>query len=145
MTWLEGSSGATRGVMPAAMEPITVDPPPLLRRTVLRQQWNELAYFHWAYEPDVVQGLLPLGVTVDTFDGMAWVGLIPFEMCGVRLGPLPPLPGLGNFIEINVRTYVTDALGGRRVVLLPRRAAPGRRRRGPIGVRPPVFLGSRRP
>jgi uncharacterized protein YqjF (DUF2071 family) len=101
--------------MPSIVEPVAADPPPNLRRPVMRQQWNELAYFHWPYEPEVVQRLLPAGVTVDTFDGSAWVGLIPFEMCDVQLGPTPPLPWLGNFIEINVRTYVVDQLGRRAV------------------------------
>lgn len=81
----------------------------------MRQQWAELAYFHWAYEPEVVQRLLPAGITVDAFGGRAWVGLIPFEMRRVRLGPTPPIPWLGDFTEINVRTYVTDALGRRGV------------------------------
>lgn len=81
----------------------------------MSQQWAELAYFHWAYEPGTVQRLLPPGVTVDTCDGRAWVGLIPFEMRKVRLGPTPPIPWLGDFIEINVRTYVTDELGRRGV------------------------------
>lgn len=58
---------------------------------------------------------MPEGINVDTFDGRAWVGLIPFEMRRVRLGPTPPIPWLGDFIEINVRTYVIDALGRRGV------------------------------
>ncbi len=82
---------------------------------MLRQQWHELAYFHWPYEPHAVQTLLPPGVTVDTFDGAAWVGLIPFEMRRVRVGPTPPIPWLGSFIEVNVRTYVTDPNGRRAV------------------------------
>ena len=86
-------------------------PPTWNSRTVLRQQWQELAYFHWRYEPSEVQRLLPPGVTVDTFDGSAWVGLIPFEMRNVRVGPTPAIPWLGSFIEVNVRTYVVDALG----------------------------------
>ncbi len=98
-----------------AIEPVTADPPPLNGRTVLRQQWAELAYFHWRYDVDVVQRLLPEGVTVDTFDGSAWVGLIPFEMRNVQLGPTPPVPWLGSFIEINVRTYVVDSSGRRSV------------------------------
>ena len=52
---------------------------------------------------------------VDTFDGSAWVGLIPFEMRRVRLGASPPVPWLGTFLEINVRTYVVDELGRRAV------------------------------
>jgi uncharacterized protein YqjF (DUF2071 family) len=97
------------------VEPLTPIRPDWQRRTVLRQQWTELAYFHWAYEPSVVQRRLPRGVTVDTFDGSAWVGLIPFEMRDVRIGPTPPVPWLGSFIEINVRTYVVDELGRRAV------------------------------
>lgn len=96
-------------------EALTADPPPWTHRTVLRQRWSELAYFHWRYEPRVVQRLLPDGVHVDTFDGSAWVGLIPFEMRDVQLASTPPVPWLGSFIEVNVRTYVTDASGRRAV------------------------------
>lgn len=101
--------------MNSLLEAITADPPQREWRPVLRQQWSELAYFHWRYDPEVVQRLLPAGVYVDTFDGAAWVGLIPFEMRNVQLGPTPPVPWLGSFIEINVRTYVTDATGRRAV------------------------------
>ncbi len=97
------------------VEPVTADPPPWERRSVLRQQWTELAYLHWPYDPAVVQRLLPPDVTADTVDGRAWVGLIPFEMRNVQLGPTPPIPWLGSFIEINVRTYVTDSQGRRAV------------------------------
>lgn len=97
------------------VEEISPEPPVWDRRTVMRQRWEELAYFHWPYEPSEVQALLPDGLTVDTFDERAWVGLIPFEMRQVRLGPTPPVPYLGSFIEINVRTYVRDRLGRRSV------------------------------
>ncbi len=96
-------------------EPVVADPRPLSRRAILRQRWTELAYFHWAYDPSDVQRLLPAGVTVDTFDGTAWVGLIPFVMRDVQLGPAPAIPYLGTFVEINVRTYVVDPLGRRSV------------------------------
>lgn len=98
-----------------APEPVQPMPPELARREVLHQRWEELAYFHWAYEPEIVQRLLPDRVRVDTFDGRAWVGLIPFEMRRVQLGPTPPIPYLSHFIEINVRTYVVDEHGRRAV------------------------------
>ncbi len=101
--------------MSADIEAVTADPLEWTRRPVLRQRWTELAYFHWRYEPDAVQRLLPEGVRVDTFDGSAWVGLIPFEMRDVQVGPTPPFPWLGSFIEINVRTYVVDVHGRRAV------------------------------
>ena len=97
------------------LEPIHPHPPQLVRPAVLHQGWMELASFHWPYDPAIVQALLPDGVTVDTHDEQAWVGLIPFEMRRVRLGPTPPIPFFGDFIEINVRTYVTDRRGRRSV------------------------------
>ena len=96
-------------------EPITRAPAPWTRRTVLRQRWTELGFFHWPMPPDAVQQLLPGGLRVDVFDGQAWVGLIPFEMRDVRFGNGPVVPVLGSFIEINVRTYVVDAAGRRGV------------------------------
>ncbi len=53
-----------------------------------------------------LQSLLPLGLTVDTFEGKAYVGLIPFTMTGVRPILTPPLPWISAFHEVNVRTYV---------------------------------------
>lgn len=98
-----------------SVEQISPDPPRWDRRAVLRQRWSELAYFHWPYDPAVVQGMLPAGVRVDTFDGAAWVGLIPFEMRNVQFGRTPPMRRLGTFVEVNVRTYVIDELGRRAV------------------------------
>jgi uncharacterized protein YqjF (DUF2071 family) len=94
---------------------ITPDPPPLGARVVLRQRWDDLASFHWRYPVDVVAALLPPGLDVDVHDGSAWVGLIPFHMRAVRIGPGPVVPYLGSFVEINVRTYVRDAAGHRGV------------------------------
>ena len=39
---------------------------------------------------DVVQRLLPAGVEVDTFDGSAWVGLVPFHMDALGIATLTP-------------------------------------------------------
>jgi uncharacterized protein YqjF (DUF2071 family) len=70
------------------------------------QQWQDLSYIHWRYEPEEVKALLPPGVEVDTFDGSAWVGLIPFSMRNIGLPGMPPVPYFGSFPEVNVRTYV---------------------------------------
>lgn len=70
------------------------------------QQWRDLAYIHWRFEPAVVKELLPPGLEVDTFDGSAWVGLVPFSMRGITVPHMPPVPYFGSFPEINVRTYV---------------------------------------
>ena len=71
-------------------------------------QWNRITFLHWRYPPEVVRPFLPAGLTVDTCDGSAWVGLTPFLMEGVRPPGAPVLPWLSTFGEVNVRTYVRD-------------------------------------
>jgi len=51
--------------------------------------------------------LVPDQLTLDTFDGQCWVGVVPFRMSGIRGRGFPALPGLSRFPELNVRTYVT--------------------------------------
>ena len=80
--------------------------PAPVQRAVMVQQWRDLSYIHWRYDPAEVQALLPPGIEVDVFDGSAWVGLIPFSMKGIGLPGMPAVPYLGSFPEVNVRTYV---------------------------------------
>jgi uncharacterized protein len=84
----------------------TPDCPVPLRFAVMKQGWFDLVSLHWRYDPAEVAKILPDGLEVDTFDGSAWVGLIPFSMRGVGLPHLPGVPYLGSFPEVNVRTYV---------------------------------------
>jgi len=69
------------------------------------QDWLSLSLLHWPYEAEQVQRLLPRGLFVETFDGAAWVGLVPFRL-RVRIPGGPALPWLGVFPETNLRTYV---------------------------------------
>lgn len=77
------------------------------------QSWNRLTFLHWAYDPAVIQPLLPEGLTVDEYDGVAWVGLVPFRVDGLRLPYMRPVPWISSFPETNVRTYVRDPNGDR--------------------------------
>lgn len=72
----------------------------------MHQVWDNLLFAHWPYDPQVVRPLLPEGLELDTFDGQAWVALVPFRMRGIRLNGLPEVPGTNDFPELNVRTYV---------------------------------------
>ena len=81
------------------------------RYPVMRQQWAGLAFFHWRVDADVIAARLPDGLHVDTFDGSAWLGVVPFFMRRVRPVLLPPVPWLSWFLELNVRTYVYDDQG----------------------------------
>ena len=75
-------------------------------RPVMYQWWRNLAFLHWSFPVEVLRARVPFELEIDTFDGMAWVGLVPFTMTGVRPRGLPAVPGLSVFHELNVRTYV---------------------------------------
>jgi uncharacterized protein YqjF (DUF2071 family) len=79
------------------------------RPWIMTQQWHDLLFAHWAMEPENVRPLLPqpLRPFLDTFEGKAWVGVVPFWMSHVKFRGLPALAGLSTFPEMNVRTYVT--------------------------------------
>jgi uncharacterized protein YqjF (DUF2071 family) len=84
--------------------------PFVVRRPVMLQRWGRLTFLHWRYQAGAVQSLLPPGLTVETFDGSAWVGLVPFRMTVGAPGGAT-LPWASRFCETNVRTYVRDQEG----------------------------------
>jgi uncharacterized protein YqjF (DUF2071 family) len=80
--------------------------PPPTGRTAMRQRWSNLLFLHWPVPIEVLRPSVPGSLEVDTFEGVAYVGLVPFTMSGVRPTWAPAVPGLSNFHEVNVRTYV---------------------------------------
>ena len=82
-----------------------------LRSLVMEHAWRELLFLHWKFDPSLVQSRLPAGMRVDTFQDQAWVGVVPFLMRDIRPRWLPAVPGISNFHEWNVRTYVIDERG----------------------------------
>jgi hypothetical protein len=137
----------------------------------MAQSWVDLLFAHWPVPVSAIRPLIPAGLEVDTFGGSAWVGVVPFAMRGVRFRTLPPIPGMSSFLELNVRTYVTDGrragvwflsldadsalaiAGARRWMGLPYHHARIERREEGAGWRfesdradtPAVFRGSWRP
>jgi uncharacterized protein YqjF (DUF2071 family) len=85
--------------------------PPPQRSPVLRMIWSELLFLHWRVAPEKLRAAIPRELEIETFDGSAWLGVVPFRMSGVRLRGCPALPGTTEFPELNVRTYVRH--GGR--------------------------------
>ena len=74
---------------------------------IMAQSWHDLLFAHWPVDAAILRSHIPADLAIDTFDGQAWLGIIPFSMTGVRLRWTPPVPGLSAFPELNVRTYVT--------------------------------------
>src|SRR5881628_1092670 len=73
---------------------------------VMFQNWHHLLFLHWEVPAEELQRLIPGELTIDTFEGIAYVGLVPFTVTGVRPILTPPLPWISSFHEVNVRTYV---------------------------------------
>jgi uncharacterized protein len=98
------------------VEPVTPTAPRPAGRTVFTQGWRDLAFLHWAVEPDRVLPLLPPGTRPDEHDGATYVGLVPFRMRRIGIAGGPGLPWVGSFLETNVRLYSVDEQGRRGVV-----------------------------
>lgn len=88
-------------------ELVTPEAPILRWPRMLRQNWINLSFLHWAVEPDSIAHLLPPGIEPDTFEGRTFVGVVPFQMSL-----------FGTFLETNVRLYSVDRTGRRGVFFL---------------------------
>lgn len=76
-------------------------------RPAMLQTWSDLLFLHSRVAASTIQSMLPEGLVVETFDGDAWLGFVPFRMSNIRPRTLPALPWLSAFCETNIRTYVT--------------------------------------
>jgi uncharacterized protein len=72
----------------------------------MRQNWGRLLFIHWPIPVELLRPMIPAQLSIDTFDGSAWIGVVPFTMWGIRASFLPAIPGTSAFNELNVRTYV---------------------------------------
>lgn len=81
---------------------------------IMKQTWEDLLFLHWSVDQSWLQSMLPSPLEVDTFDGKAWIGIVPFEMTHIRFKGLPSVPFASRLLELNVRTYVK--YGGQRGV-----------------------------
>ena len=73
---------------------------------VMHQNWHHLLFLHWEVPENELRKLVPSGLDIDTFEGKAFVSLIPFTVTGTRPLMTPPVPFLSDFHEVNLRTYV---------------------------------------
>ncbi|ADB31918.1 conserved hypothetical protein [Kribbella flavida DSM 17836] len=97
-------------------EAVSADAPALPRPRLLRQDWLDLSFLHWAVEPSAIAHHFPPGTAPDSFEGLSYVGLVPFRMANIGFPRGPAL--LQGFLETNVRLYSVDATGRRGVVFL---------------------------
>ncbi|CAE7762588.1 yqjF, partial [Symbiodinium microadriaticum] len=58
------------------------------------QRWRSLLFMHWAVPIELIRRWVPKRLEIDLYDGLAYVGLVPFAMEGVRNAWWPPFTGL---------------------------------------------------
>lgn len=73
---------------------------------IMAQTWTDVLFAHWPVAAGRLRPLVPEALLLEEFDGFAWVGIVPFQLTGLRLRGLPALPSASRFRELNVRTYV---------------------------------------
>lgn len=69
------------------------------------QRWRELAFMHWPVPAEAVRALLPPALSLDLWEGEAYVGIVPFLMRDIAPSWLPSALAF-DFLECNLRTYV---------------------------------------
>ncbi len=71
------------------------------------QRWNNLLFMHWPVAVNAIRALVPPSLTIDMYEGDAWISITPFYLSHLHARGLPPIPFTSRFPELNVRTYVT--------------------------------------
>jgi hypothetical protein len=79
---------------------------------LISQRWNNLLFAHWPVPASSLAPLVPEGLQVDTFQGSAWLGIMPFRMDQVKVRGLSPIPGARSFPDLSLRTYVREERSG---------------------------------
>lgn len=69
------------------------------------QRWDHLLFVHWRVPVAALRAVVPESLEIDCFEGDAFIGIVPFEMRGVRPAWAPAALAF-NFLETNLRTYV---------------------------------------
>lgn len=72
----------------------------------MRMRWASLAFLHWPADASIIRTMVPQPLEIDTFDGSAWIGLVPFTMPLVKHRLFGSIPTMARFHECNVRSYV---------------------------------------
>lgn len=77
-------------------------------KPIMKQEWHNLLFLHWSIPLGIIRSHIPNQLEIDTYDDLAWIGIIPFQMRKLRPSFAFSVAPISNFTEINLRTYVKD-------------------------------------
>ncbi|MFC5558198.1 YqjF family protein [Ureibacillus thermophilus] len=73
---------------------------------MMKQIWSDILFLHYPVKKEKIEILLPPKIQLDTYEGQAWITIVPYVIKSIGVRGLPFIP-LGRGIPgINVRTYV---------------------------------------
>lgn len=67
--------------------------------------WKGGLFIHWPFDPEQIRPHVPAPLELDTYNGRAWVTLLPFVLSDAGLRFSPSFTRM-TFPELNFRTYV---------------------------------------
>ncbi len=73
--------------------------------TFLKADWHDIIMANYEIDPEILLPFLPKGVSLDLYQGKAYVSLVGFMFKNTKIFTIP-IPWLGTFEEINLRFYV---------------------------------------
>ena len=71
------------------------------------QEWNKALFLHWMVEKEELRKLVPKDLDLDEFDRSCWISAVAFRMEQIRPKYMPAFAPISNFLELNIRTYVS--------------------------------------
>ncbi|WP_139378302.1 YqjF family protein [Mesobacillus jeotgali] len=74
---------------------------------LMTQEWHHTLFAHWPVPSASLREHVPRELEIDTFDGSAWIGIVPFKVKNTHGRMTPPIPFFSSYVEVNVRTYVS--------------------------------------
>ena len=89
-------------------------------RWLMTQRWNDLLFAHWPVPAQQISALLPEGLQADTFQGSAWLGVVPRQNSS---GGKDRLGGITKTGDHSIRRLLV--LGATSVIRRARTRAPG--------------------
>jgi Uncharacterized conserved protein len=78
---------------------------PTKEKWIISQVWRHILFLNYRVDPNELKEGLPRGLELDTYDGAAYLSVVPFRMEGIRFPWSPTLP-FSSLWELNLRTYV---------------------------------------
>jgi hypothetical protein len=80
-------------------------------RKFLTARWQDLVMANYAVTPELLRARVPHGTRLDLFDGKCFVSLVAFKFLNTHTLGIK-IPWHTDFLEVNLRFYVTRETGG---------------------------------